>query len=372
MLILALSVAPSADHAEAVAAQPKVLARTTGDNTELRETIPITRREGARKRVVASMGPEKLPGLLQRDRVDVTSEVQVTVDCDRPSQRCAGHPYKYTPAVSSRLVLAKRANDASGSETTSISDRQRVRCRQRRSARAHHCVIVFSDAGFSHSQARNLDCAPTSCRVNLVLDAHHRRASGGGKNKLVIGGNRPNGEIEQDKARLNAIRFRPGSQPRVPPTVTAKRRTRRLPLTSTRNVVYSKRLEGLRAGEQLTVDARMRTEIDHLPYSVRVNAALVLAEGRRETTAGEVVKRVASLDGAISEGNGFNCVHAEAPCPTEKVGVLTIERDVDEPLYVNLAVANSAKQATPKGEDTAKVARGGRMKVVRYPRELRG
>lgn len=360
------------DPAEAAEAQPKVLVRTTGDNTERRNTIPITRRSGAKKRVVASMSPRTLPSLREQDGVEATAEVQVTADCRERVRRCAGRPYNYNPIVNARLILADSARGTSGPAARAISDRQRIRCRQRRPARTHHCVIVFTDAAFSHSQANDLGCAPDACRVNLVLDAHSRRASGGGREKLVIGGNAPDGTIRQDKARINAIRFRPGAQPRIPPEVTSRRRTRRLPMTSTDNVVYSQRLDDLRAREQLVVDSRMRTEIDHLPYGVRVNSQLVLTDGRQETRPGRRVRRVASLSGAISEANGFNCVQPEAPCLSEKVGVLTMGRDVDRPLYVNLVLNNSAKLQAPKGGDTAKVARGGRLRVVRYPPVLRG
>lgn len=351
---------------EAIAAETNVLARTTGDFTERLKTIPITRGSGARKKAVASMGPEILPQLQQDDGVEVTAELKVTTDCTKQSQRCAGLPYKYNPIVTSRLVLADSAKET-GSGTEAISDRHQFRCRQRHPGREHHCVIVFTDAGFSESEARDQGCAPDTCRVNLVLDAHNRRARGSGKDKLVIGGNQPDGHIAQDMARINAIRFRPDSQPRPPATTTSSRETKRLPLTADKNVVYSERLDGLRAGEQLAVHARMRTDIDHLPYSVRVTSNLLLTEGRGKTHPSEFINEVATHEGEITEANGFNCVHQKSPCLTEKVGVLRVKEDVGKELYVNLVVLNSAKRADPKGGDAAKVTDAGELKVVRYP-----
>lgn len=355
-----------------VTAEPKVRTHTTPNRTERLKTIPITRRPGTSNRVVASMGPPLAPEVQQGDRVEVTAEVEVTTDCDEGHARCAGRPYDYDPIVTGRLVLANQIAESDGAGVRSISTDERLRCRQRNPGRVHHCVIVFTGAEFSFSEAADHGCAPGSCRLNLVLGAHNKRARGSGKDRLIIGSNRPNGEIEQDKARINAVRFRPESQPELPPTETSGRETNRLPLTSARRVVYSQRLDDLEEGEQLVADARMRMKIDHLPYSVRANSQLMLTEGRRDPTPGDAVRQAASRDGQLSEANGFNCVHFDAPCLIEKVGVLTLREDVQRPLYVNLIVGNSAKQASPKGGDHAKVARHGRLRVVRYPVALRG
>jgi hypothetical protein len=361
---------PGRSAEERRADRPKVQVRTTGHQSELRKTIPITSGAGAAKRVVVSMEPHEVPRIRRGDRIKVTAEVQVTNDCILPTARCAGSPYHYDPVVGSRLVLAKRRRATGGHAAAPISARQRTRCRQRLPNRTHHCVIVFTGAAFRHALGARLGCAPSSCHVNLVLDAHNRRA--GGNDKLVIGGNHPDGTILQDKARINAIRFRPGSQPGIRPRVSRRRVTKRLPLTERPHVVYSKRLGGLRDGVQIAVKAKMRTKIGHLPYNVRVNSRLLLTDGRRRTERDELVRRVASLKGEISEGNGFNCTQAEAPCLTKKVGVLRIKRDVGRrgPLYVNLIVINQAKRAAAAG-GRAKVGRGGALKVVRYPASMR-
>ena len=82
----------------------------TGPHSELRKTVPITRRPGAEPRIVLSMGPGKLSGLRRRDRLELLSEVQLTVDCDKPSPRCAGRPVRLRPErVVVTLELAARA-----------------------------------------------------------------------------------------------------------------------------------------------------------------------------------------------------------------------------------------------------------------------
>ena len=59
--------------------------------------MPITRTAGAAPRVALSMGPGKLAGLRRGDRLELSSEVQITVDCDKPSPRCAGRPLRLRP-----------------------------------------------------------------------------------------------------------------------------------------------------------------------------------------------------------------------------------------------------------------------------------
>ena len=49
----------------------------------------------------------------------------------------------------------------------------------------------------------SLPCAAGDCFVNLVLDAHDRAARRG--NRLIIGADRPDGSIAQDKGRLGAV-----------------------------------------------------------------------------------------------------------------------------------------------------------------------
>src|SRR5262245_35739724 len=170
-------------------AKPKVLVATSGNRSETRRTIPITRKSGADRRVVMSMRPRNLPDPKAGDRLIASAEVMVTVDCLKRRRSCAGRPYLYNPRVGARLVLARGHDTAGGLRATPISGRKRITCRGKPpSSRQHHCVIVFKHASLSVHRLRALPCAPRHCRVNLVLDAHSGQADRG--DKLVIGNNR--------------------------------------------------------------------------------------------------------------------------------------------------------------------------------------
>jgi hypothetical protein len=358
---------------------PKVMVRTTGNHSETRKTVPITRRRGAEKRVVMSMGPHKLPGLIAGDRLELSAELQVTNDCVRPVPRCAGRPYTFNPIVGSKLVLAPHARTTGGRRAIALSSRKVVRCRQRvpdGEFRQHHCVIVFTHTSLDVAGPGTLPCTTDTCHVNFVIDAHNKRAGHG--DKLVIGANKPDGRILQDKGRINAIRSHPGSQPRPPTLKTTKRRHRWLPLDQSPTVVLSKRLAGLKRHEQLAVTARMRTDVSHLPYSARVTTHLILARHRSATSINRRVARIASLHGQIAETNGSNCTGIQSPCPYTKAGVLWMRRDATNragdpiPLYVNLYVVSNPKGASPAPGARVKVLRGATTRVVRYPASLRG
>src|SRR4029079_8078850 len=98
---------------------------TTGVNSELRQTVPITRTAGAAPRAALSMGPGQRAVLRRADRLELSSELQITVDCDRPSPRCAGDPYDYDPNVTVTLELAERKSPGARSR---VIARRRLRC----------------------------------------------------------------------------------------------------------------------------------------------------------------------------------------------------------------------------------------------------
>jgi hypothetical protein len=359
------------------AASSKVLVRTTGDDSELAKTVPITRRSRAERRVVMSMGPRRLPALTTGDRLEVTAELQVTVDCFRQRPACVGRPYLHNPHVGARLVLARRSDATGGEHAIPLSEREVITCHAKPlSSRQHHCVLVFTDAALNVEHARSLPCARPSCHVNFVLDAHSRSARRG--EKLIVGANKPDGRILQDKGRINAVRLRPANQP--PPRVleTRKRRNARVPLDQTPTVVLSKRLRELRKNTQLSVLARMRTDVSRLPYSARVTTHLILARRRHSTATSDRVARLASLHGEIAETNGSNCTLRQTPCPYPKVGVMRMRRNATNqaghriPLYINLyVVSNPKRNPEPSGRQLRILPRA-RLKVTRYRPALRG
>lgn len=348
---------------------PQVKVSTTGNNSELLKTIPITR--GGTERVVMSMTPSRLPALMKGDLLRVTAELQITADCIAPKPRCAGSPYHYNPQLEAKLILARGMGVTGGKDAVSLARPERNYCRQSLPHREHHCMLVFTHGGYEVHNEGELPCeGPHSCYVNVVVEARSPRARPG--DVMVVGGNRPNGAILQDKGRINAIRLRPNSEDQASMLKATGRVHGALPPNLSKQVVYSQRLEGLEEGEQLVVDAKMKTDISHLPYATRIGARVILAVGRGATSQGRQAKNVAELNGEISENNGFNCTQLEGSCVTRKVGVLEIKQDAHGPLFVNLVAITGPKGATAGSGDRVKVTRAGFLRVQRYPPELNG
>lgn len=348
---------------------------TTGNNSERVKTMPITRVPGAEKRVVMSLGPGPLPDLVTGDRVRVTAELNVTTDCYRPKPRCRGSVYHYDPRIRAQLVLASSAKAKGKRRTMPISKRRHETCTQRRPHYEHHCVLVFGHAGFHARAPGRLPCALERCHVNLVADVHHPRASS--NDVMVVGGQRPSGEIQQDRGRINAIRYRDTVPSDFRRTATGHLRVRAVPPDLERRVVVSKRLRGLRRGEQLAVTAGFREDISHLPYSVRTSVYLMLGESPRSTRQGDFVKRHVLRFGEISENNGSNCSPMPGTCTYRKVGVLEMRRDAvtrlghRKPLYVNVVTVLGPKLLEARSRDRVRFRKGW-IRIVRFPPRLRG
>ena len=201
MAVIAMVSSASLATAEGIEAEPdEARVSTSGNLSELIKKLPITRDEGAKPRVVMSLGPDRLHRLRRGDRLKVSAEVQVTVNCDNPTPRCVGPIYDYNPIGHAQLVLSDGKGATRGMP---LSESRRFVCRQKLPDREHHCVIVFTGVGADIGKLRSLPCPPDHCFVNLVMDAHHPRARSG--EVLLIGGNRPDGSIPQDRGRVNAI-----------------------------------------------------------------------------------------------------------------------------------------------------------------------
>ncbi len=357
-------------------ARHEVRAVSTGDRSELIKRLPITRRAGSRPRVAMSLGPSKLGTLRAGQRIHLSAEVEVSTTCVDPGRRCIGRRYGFNPSVRARLYLGRKAHGLARS--VPVSDPEALRCSQRRPNRNHHCTLVIRGAGFRVARDSRLPCQPDRCHVNLVLDAHNRRARKG--NVLVVGADRPDGKVEQDKGRINALilgkgvrrsdraRFAQGSPAR-----------RSLPVgnhdSGGQTVIYSLPLRHLRRGDALDVRARAVTAIGRLPYNVYIGAHLVLAPGPSAVSPGRVGRRVGSQQGKLDEVNGFNCTHGPSafkdPCVTRKVGVLRIKRAPAAvghagPMYLNLVAHASALLAKAGEGDRARELGRGALVAVRY------
>lgn len=367
-LVLALTCAAliGAGSVAAAPGPPDPAFATTGDRSELVNTIPISRH--GERRVVMSLSPGRLPDPRDGDRFTATAEVQVTVDCLIRVRRCVGPPYYYSPLVSARLILADGAQVTGGDDAIPLAPSRRQRCLGTLPNREHHCVIVFRDAALNVERTGDLPCAPERCRINLVLEASSPKARPG--DLLILGGSRPDGTIAQDRGRINAIRFGPGRHPRH--TVRTHRiRLARHPLDEVRRTVYSQRVRGLERGDILTAEARMTTDVARLPYNARITSQLLLTERRGQVHASSRVRRIAG-PGELSESNGFNCTRPRTPCTTRRVGGLVIKRDpVDARgrplhLFVNLTLLTTPKLTGLRPQDRLPVVHPGGLSVTTY------
>ena len=350
-------------------AQPKVIVATSGNKSETRETVQITR-DADVKRVVMSMKPDRMPDLEARDRLDVTSELQVTLDCFRQEPRCLGSPYEYDVKLGVQLVLARGANATGGGKAVRLTREKRHTCLGRNPHREHHCVITFRRGGMRVGP-EGTPCPPDECRINVVLSAHNPSARKG--HLLAIGGTPPSGEVSQDRGRVNAIVYRPADQERPKPETTRIRRTRGLPFDERFRVVYSKRLNGLDAKDQLAAEADAFMEVRHLPHDARSSAQLILTDRPNAVRPGRIARRAAQGGAEMSETNGFNCGKPRSPCRTSKVGVARLDEDARDgqgrpvPLFVNLIMASEAKHDSGfDPDDRARILDRGGISVLRF------
>jgi hypothetical protein len=337
---------------------------TSGSYSERIKKLPITRKRGASRRVVMAMTPRQLPRLRRGDRLRLSSEVQFTLNCPERMKRCIGPPYRYDPEIDVRLVIAGSATSRHG---LAVSATKRETCQQHR-PREHHCVVTIAAGGLRVGDPRRLPCRPGRCFVNLVADAHSPHA--GGRDVLIVGGNKPDGSIPQDRGRINAILFHPAKARYPRPRLTRDRVESELPLDLKRQVVYSQRLRGLRRGEQLAAEAKVVTRRAGLPYSVRTSSQLILAAGRHDVRPGPLARRVGG-GGELDEANGFNCTRDRETCTTRKFGVLRIGRSAElhghpRPLYVNVVMVVGPKRFEADPADRYEVLRRGGLRVTRY------
>jgi len=363
--------------APAQGGSPKVLVTTTGNDSELRSTIPITRKAGKKPRVALSLGPSQVPSLNSGDRLKTTSELEVTTDCLEKDSRCVGKPYTFNPIVSARVVLANAPNVTGGEGALELGS-ERLKCRQKPPDREHHCVIVF-DAILEIPDKAQLPCNASNCHLNVSVEAHNRKKKTGKRNKLIIGEDEPDGSIVQDKGRLNAIRFAPANQPPVKPLITNSLITTEVPIRKGDDVVvFSEELNGLKANDQIVANAGMTTSIESVPYAVLIRSRLILTTNPTKSNAGSDVREITNPNGELSEANGFNCTQRNPICNTEKVGVITMTEDaVDKkgnpiPLYVNLVLNTAKPGATAPSGDSVTVMPAGGVQVNVYPASLRG
>ena len=253
----------------------RVKAATTTGYAERVDTIPITRRAGAKPRVAISLGPRRIPTLRKDDRLRALGEVQVTTTCVISEPRCIGRQYSFDPRIRAWLVVGRSSRATGGASVKRISEPEVVECGQRRPNRNHHCVLVVSKGGMTVRSPGRLPCQPARCHLNLVVSAHHPSER------------RVHRKIPMDRS---------GSG-----------------WTS----VYSVKLPNLRAGDVITAQARQILEIDQLGNAVFDSSRMVLAQGRRKVKSGRIARR-SGAPADFTEANGFNCTQGPSayrtPC----------------------------------------------------------
>ena len=193
---------------------------------------------------------------------------------------------------------------------------------------------------------------------------------------LMVGGQRPDGTIPQDRGRINAVRLRGTTAADYERSSTDEPLRRRVAPDVKRRVVYSLRLDGLVEGEQLDVHASTRVDISHLRYAVRSSARVILAEAPRDVRQSDFVKAHAHHRGEISENNGSNCTQDEGTCVAHKVGVVEMRRSALDaagrpvPLYINVVTVFGPKVREARGDDRVLLRGRAGIDVTRFPAEL--
>ena len=339
----------------------------TGHRAELRPTVPIARRAGQRTKSVLSV---KLPDLERGERVRFNGEVTITLTCVDQISRCIGRSYRYDPKLRARIVLADEARQA-GRGTEPVSKTVSLTCQQTRPNRNHHCPLTIDGGSFSIGKLGKLPCRPTSCRLNMAFDAWNPRARS--DEFVVVGADQPDGSVEGGKARLSAVVSK--GRVEVAKRSTGREVNRVVPASfeGGKTVVYSQRLDNLRAGDVLLVRAEQYTAITGLPYFV--SDQIVVTTRREATRPSRLTRRAFSRSGLASETTGFNCTLGpsafRSPCHTVKAGMAAVEsvpknkRDGPKPVFVNLVTRSFPKLAQARGYAPARIVDGGGLIVRR-------
>jgi hypothetical protein len=363
--LIAVGAGAAADDRSAGRSGDGLIAGSTG-GTQLRDTVPIAQHSGGKPRSVFS---RPLPRVERGDRVSFNGEVALTLRClEVGTPRCHGRPYGFSPHLRARIVLAPRA-DAAGRGTLPVSRRVAVTCGQRRPNRNHHCPLVISHGSITIDHPRELPCRPGACRLNLVVDAHHRSAEGG--ELVIVGGQDKEGGFHRGMGRLNAVVERRRSRVTRASRSTSRRLIRRIPASfhRGRQAVYSLRMGHLEAGDVLLVRARQRTAIRRMPYFVGEQIVVGTEPGATQPSA--LARRIAAPGGTATERNGFNCTIGPSgyrtPCLGRKAGLVEIRRTPPRPLYVVLRSIGFPKLAQAKRASypPLRILRGGGLTVTR-------
>ena len=348
---------------------PSLEGYETGRRAELRPTVPIADRAGEKTRSVLSL---KLPRLERGDVVRLNGEVTITTTCVEQIGRCIGRTYNFDPRIRARIVIAPGRGTDSRGKTVDVSRSVGLTCEQTRPNRNHHCPLVVKKGGFKVEELRDLPCKADACRLNMLVDASHRKASS--NQFVVVGSDQPDGSVEGGKARLSAAVSNGGLDIAKSGTTRIRNRDIKASFSGGKTVIYSQRLGNLERGDVLLVGSKQRTAIRNLPYFV--SNQIVIGTKPTATQPSRLSRRIVSRSGLATETTGFNCTIGssafQSPCVGVKSGLASIEREVRDkrgrsvPLYVNVVSRGFPKLAQSRASfPPARVLKGGGLKVQR-------
>ena len=344
-------------------------------STELRsgeaiKTLPTSKKAWQKPRVVSTLRPGSLGNFAPGDRIEAGYDIQVSVCLKNAMEEgpesnfpCPGKIYGFDPRLKTKVIIARTKTATDGLEVTPVKDSL---CTQKPLRRNHHCVIQSPWKGIKIPKS-GLPCKPAQCYFNVVMTAYDKEARSDGDNKVILGGIKASGKLNQGKAKFVLARFpdgkdkpqrrfrktsRPAHSYRVEPNLAD---------TKGQTVVLSQRLSHLHKGDQLLVDVQEVTKINHLPYDTFQRTEVILTDGRKSVKPrGKFSETTARLGAA----NGFNCTHGKSghrsPCVVRKVGVLSIRKNIRK-AYINVVVGGTAKGPT---EWTDKWRSGDKAKVL--------
>jgi hypothetical protein len=328
---------------------PKADLATTGNHSELIESVPISKSAGTRERVAMSLGPDQLPRIQAGDRMRAGAEVQFSTTCVQPGPSCVGTPYRVNPTLTAQIVLAAAPDQTDSG--FALSEQRTVRCKQLRPNRNHHCTIAVPNSETTISDPAALPCPTNACYANLVVEATNPRARHG--NRVVLGGDRPDGSVAQDKGRLSVVHAR--AEVPAPAMLSSSELVNSdLPLTEgnkeKRRVIHSVAVDAPKKGDVLAFDGGWLATIDQLPFNTFLNTRVVVAESPTATGPTGLARSAVQFRGDATESNGFNCTQGPSgfatPCNVVKAGAIRITQDAVDPttglpvtLYVNLVAA---------------------------------
>ena len=349
---------------------------STGNKPEIDDRLSIApaAKPGAKRKVLLSLGPDSktdlpMPDVRPGDRLRLFAELEVTTDYQDPDDDgLVGRAYSYDPRLEAILLLARdeTAAVAKTGSAVQVGDPWRGECTHDQ----HHRVIVFPDYGYTVPPGGIGWNGPV--RVNVALSAAHPKAKG--KDLLLIGQNERTPVVGTDMAGIRVVRIRPADHKLPKEQRTSRTLVRAISTAEQHTVVFSRRLNELRKGEQLLVKSRLMTDSSRLGYPARITTRLFLADdpAQTEPAPGGSANKVCSWKGHLSKPNGFNCLPAAGSTPSQKFGVLRVMRNASAPLYVNMVAVGGDPTKRAKTGDMLPIGAGSFIEVTRIGPELEG